>query len=81
MRRATAGSSITSVTLDDRPVPVFLGHDKGLTTVRVDLELPVGSTRVVTVRVQEPESSRPLQLLEQPLVRALEVNVQGDRCG
>ena len=76
----TAGSTITSATLDGKQVPVFEGHEKGLTTVRADVELPVGSTRVLAFGIQEPETSRPLQLLKQPLVRSLGVSVTGATC-
>jgi hypothetical protein len=76
----TAGSKVTSVTLDGKPIPVFIGTENRLTLVITDVELPVGATRTIAVHLQEPAASRPPTVLRQPLVSGLPVAVSGSTC-
>jgi hypothetical protein len=78
---ASAGARIPSVTVDGQPVAVATATEQGLVTVTVDVELPVGSSRTITVRVTEPPADGPVQVLDQPLVRPMTVHVSGSDCG
>jgi hypothetical protein len=78
---ATAGAKIDSVTLDGRPVQVFLGSENGLTLMIMDVELPVASTRTIVVNVSEPAAFQGPEVLRQPLATAMPVSVQGTACG
>jgi hypothetical protein len=78
---ATTGAKITSVTLDGKPLQVFLGSENGLTMVIADVELPVASTRTIVVHVSEPAASEVPEVLRQPLATAMPVSVQGASCG
>lgn len=66
---ASSGARIVSTTLNGKPVAAATAPEKGLVTVTVDVELPVGATRLFTVTVREPAPSSALQVLDQPLVR------------
>jgi hypothetical protein len=77
---ASAGSSVVSVTLDGKPVSYVPNVEGGLTVTTIDVELPVGSTQTLVVKVAEPASSKPVQLLKQPLVRPLKVAVSQPSC-
>jgi hypothetical protein len=77
---ATTGAQLRSVRVDGKTVIVAPQVENGLVTATVDLELPVQSTRTVTLIWREPAAHAPLTLLKQPLVRPLAVTVLGDRC-
>jgi hypothetical protein len=77
----TAGSKIASVTLDGKPIPVFIGTERGLTLMIADVEMPVGSTRTLQVHVTEPRATQPLQVLQQPLVKPLSTSIDAKTCG
>ncbi len=66
---ASPGAGIVSVTVDGKPVGVSTAPEKGLVATTVDVELPVGTSRTLTVVVREPSPSGPLSVLKQPLVR------------
>jgi hypothetical protein len=76
----SAGARIEAATVDGRPIPIIAGTLRGLPTVSIDLELPRGVTRTVRLRVQEPAATGPLQVIRQPLVRPLRVDVRGAGC-
>ena len=77
----TAGSKVTSVTLDGKPIPVFIGNENKLTLVIADVELPVGSTRTLVVHLTEPRADQDVQILRQPLATDMSVSIKGGTCG
>jgi hypothetical protein len=68
------------VRVDGKPIIVATLPENGLVTATVDLELPVGASRTVTVTVKEPQAYGPVQVLRQPLVRPMKVAVHADSC-
>ncbi len=76
----TRGSRLRSVQLDGKPLTLATGTEQGLTTVTVDVELPAGATRTLTVTMTEPAADAPTQILEQPLARPMVLTRQGSRC-
>ncbi|MCU1659833.1 MAG: hypothetical protein JWO57_4489 [Pseudonocardiales bacterium] len=78
---ATQGALVGKVTLDGKPITVASLPENGLVTVTLDVELPVGTSRTMTVTVEEPPATQAVQILRQPLVRPLSVTVGGWRCG
>ena len=78
---ASNAASIGVVALDGKPVTVASAPENGLNTVTLDVELPAGTARTMTVAIREPATKRPVQILAQPLVRTLHVDATGTRCG
>jgi hypothetical protein len=78
---ATPGARIRSVKVDGQPVPFNRLSEAGLPTATVDLELPRGQTRALTVQLTEPAADGAVNVLRQPLVGTMSVDVQGARCG
>jgi O-antigen/teichoic acid export membrane protein len=77
---ATTGSTIRSVTVNGKLVTLASSHENGLVTITLDLELPVQSSAVMVVTVNEPAANKPVEILNQPLARAMRVTVGGDVC-
>jgi hypothetical protein len=77
---ASAGSQLRSVKVDGKSMIVATQPENGLVTATLDLELPVQSTRTITLTWREPAAHAPLTVLKQPLVRPIAVQVTGDRC-
>ena len=78
---ASAGATITRVTVDGSPINAVYGQEKGLTTAAFDLELPVQRSRTIRVTIREPRSDRGPTVLSQPLVRPLHLDVRSPSCG
>jgi hypothetical protein len=78
---ATRGARIRSITVDGRPVPFTRLTENGLPTATVDLELPRTATRALTVQLTEPAADGPVNVLRQPQVRPMSVNLEGEVCG
>jgi len=77
----TPGATITAVAVDGRPTIVAPGTEHGLTVFTLPLELPAGSTRVLTVTADEPIRAGTVQVLKQPGVTAESVRMTGQGCG
>jgi hypothetical protein len=77
---ASAGASVRSVSIDGKPLTVASAAENGLVTVSVDVELPVGATRTMTVTLTEPPAQTGVEILQQPLVRPMTVHVSGSTC-
>ena len=77
----SAGAKIRSVTIDGRRVAFTSAPENGLVTITVAAELKVGQSRTITVTLGEPPANRPVQVLNQPLVRGMKTRVTGDVCG
>jgi hypothetical protein len=77
---ASAGATLSSVSLDGKALIVASGSENGLVTATLDVELPVGSSTTMKVMLHEPAATDPVQILNQPLVRPMKVSVTGDTC-
>ncbi len=78
----TAGSKVDSVTLDGQAVPVFTGKENGgLTLMIADVEMPVGATRTIVVKLTEPAATQSPTILRQPLVQDMTIKTSGSTCG
>jgi hypothetical protein len=78
---ASVGAKIRSISLDGRALRFATAPENGLTTVTLDVELPRTATRTLRVVVEEPAASAPVQVIRQPLARALDVAVRQPHCG
>jgi hypothetical protein len=76
---ATPGATIKALTLDGKAIPFASVTEAGNVVVSLMVELPVGSTRTIEVRLRDPEAG-PVQLLRQPLVRAQTESVDAPSC-
>jgi hypothetical protein len=76
----TASARILDVQVDGHPVTVATGREKGLIAATLQLEMPAGASRTITIRLLEPASTTAVQVLRQPLVRPLEVELRGPTC-
>ncbi|NBM17520.1 DUF4012 domain-containing protein [Streptomyces sp. GC420] len=72
---ASEGALMTGATLDGRPVTLDSGAERGHPVYTLDLELPVGKTRTLTLRLLEPRSERPPVVWRQQLVAPLRTAV------
>jgi Protein of unknown function (DUF4012) len=77
----SAGATVRSVTVDGKTLTPKIGRENHLVTATVDIEIPAGATVTVIVALDEPASSHPVQLLEQPLVQPVRVTTTGATCG
>jgi uncharacterized protein DUF4012 len=77
---ATAGSQMTSVTVDGKAAAAGVGAERGHPVYTVDLELPRGTTRTVVLHLTEPAESGPPIVLQQPLIRPLTVKLDDAGC-
>jgi hypothetical protein len=78
---ATSGASLRSVDIDGKPGLVFPHAALGHPVYVIDLELPSGTSRAITLHLLEPAGTGAPTVLRQPLVRPLKVNVQDSGCG
>lgn len=63
------GAAPTSVTLDGRPVPVFVGRERGRPVVYTGIDLAPNHPRLLQVRLTEPAVAGAPQVRVQPLVQ------------
>jgi hypothetical protein len=77
---ASHGADITSVKVDGRRIGVTSLPEKGLVTATIDVEVPAQASRTITVTVREPVRDGPLQVLRQPLVRPMKVDLDAPNC-
>jgi HAMP domain-containing protein len=73
---ASAGAALTGAMLDGRRIPLNHAVEHGHPVYTLDLELPAGSTRTVTLRLLEPITDRAPTLLRQQLVNPLRTEVK-----
>ncbi|MDP3713033.1 MAG: DUF4012 domain-containing protein [Mycobacteriales bacterium] len=86
----TQGALLDTATLDGEPVSLlptgpggpFLtpATESGLPLWYLDLDLPRGTTRTLTLHLDEPVVGGPPRLPEQPLARSLEATTSGPTC-
>ncbi len=77
---ATRGALLTSVTVDGKTSTVASGIERGHPVFTVDLELPHGQSRTVTMHLTEPAGHGAPVVLRQPLVRPLSVSLDNASC-
>jgi hypothetical protein len=77
---ATRGGLLDSVTVNGVEVPVSAGFDRGHRVYSVNVELPRGKTTTVVFKLTEPAGSGPVQTLEQPLPRPLNLTLDDASC-
>lgn len=77
---ATPGSRVRSVTLDGRPQRVESMTEDGLTSVRLLVDLPAGSSRTVRVVTDEPARRGKVRVVTQPLVHGMQVRTHVPDC-
>jgi hypothetical protein len=77
---ATQGALMRAVTVDGVPATAAIGSEHQHPVYTVDLELPLGTTRTIVLRLSEPDASGPPEVLRQPLVRPLAVSVADAGC-
>lgn len=75
------GATITSMKVDGKAVTFVSDSEKGLATAEVDLELPRGTSRSVSVAVAEQPAVSDVEVIDQPLARPMTVTLSGSRCG
>ncbi|WP_304050292.1 DUF4012 domain-containing protein [Jatrophihabitans endophyticus] len=78
---ATHGAIISSFELDGRKQPFFAGFERGHPVFGLDVLIPRGTTRTVTIRLTEPAGTNPPLVLRQPLVQPLHLTVHDQTCG
>lgn len=76
----SAGARITSIAIDNRRVTIHPRHENGLVTVTAGIQVPVRTSRTLTIRLREPPATKKLQVLKQPSVRPLKVRLSGSSC-
>jgi len=75
------GAVIHSITLDGKDVSFVSGSEKGLVTASVDLELPRGRSREVSVALTEQPAVSNVFILDQPAATPTTVTLSGSTCG
>lgn len=77
---ATSGAQLLSATLDDKPTTIAVESDLGKKIFRADLELPRGTTRTLTLHLQEPAGQGSPVVWRQPGVNPLQLKVYNQSC-
>lgn len=77
---ATTGALMNGVTVDGSPATAAAGVERGHPVFTVDLEIPRGATRTVTLRLSEPAATGAPVVLRQPLVRPLSIVLNDTDC-
>ena len=77
---ATTGALMKDVTVDGSPATASAGVERGHPVFTVDLEIPRGTTRTVTIQLSEPAATGSPVVLRQPLVRPLSVTLENANC-
>nr|BFE65773.1 hypothetical protein GCM10020063_102990 [Dactylosporangium thailandense] len=78
---ATHGALLRAATVDGERVMFTPGQERGHPAYLLDLELPRGATRTVTLRLREPYTEGDLLVLRQPLVRPPQFTSSSQECG
>lgn len=78
---ATPGARLQSVSLDGAQSESSVLSYRGLQVFRVDLELPRGATRTLTLHLDEPARSGTPRIWHQPGVTGLQERVFNQNCG
>ncbi|GAB2455847.1 DUF4012 domain-containing protein [Jatrophihabitans fulvus] len=73
-------AEVRSVEVDGKSIPFVVQYEGATRTVTITLELAAGATRTVAVAVREPAADGPVEVLRQPGVRPIKVDLSGDRC-
>lgn len=77
---ASAGSTLSGVTVDGKRSLAGSQRERGHPVYVVDLELPRGATRVITLHLRDPSRGTP-QMLVQPLITPQQTQITQNRCG
>ena len=77
---ATAGAQLLGVTIDGQQGTAAVLQERGHPVYRIDLELPRGVSREVTLHLREPAGSGPLQVWRQPGVTPVDVSGVDQAC-
>lgn len=77
---ASRDARILAMTVDGQKIDTVTQPEGDTVEDSVNLELPVGTTITVAVTVAEPAANGPVQVLRQPLVRPIRVNLQDREC-
>ena len=77
---ATTGALMKNVTVDGAPATAAAGVERGHPVFTVDLEIPRGTTRTVTLHLTEPDAAGAPVVLRQPLVRPLSITLDDATC-
>ena len=78
---ATHDAILDSIRLDGKTQPISANFERGHPLFGLDIELPRGQTRTLTLQLSEPAGTDPPIVLRQPLVRPLHVRVEDQTCG
>lgn len=78
---ATAGTQLTSVTIDGKQATAAVLQDRGHPVFRFDLELPHGTSRTIVLHLSEPAGTGALDVWRQPGVVPLQVGGVAQPCG
>ncbi|WP_433209648.1 DUF4012 domain-containing protein [Dactylosporangium sp. CS-047395] len=78
---ATHGALLRAATIDGRRVMFTPGEERGHPAYLIDVELPRGATRTITLHLREPYTRGDLHVLRQPLVRPLRFTSSAQECG
>jgi len=76
----TSNGALVSAEIDGKQVGAEIGAEREHPVYRLDLELPRGTSRTVTLKLREPTTPGTPIVLRQPLVRPLNVTVEAPRC-
>ena len=77
---ATSGAQMTAVDIDGAPATAVIGSERGHPVYVIDVELPRGQTRAVTIHLREPAGVGGPIVLRQPLVRPITVKIDDATC-
>jgi hypothetical protein len=77
---ATQGAVLHTVTVANQPGKGLAGIERGHPVYTIDVELPRGTSRTIVMHLSEPASPAAPIVLDQPLVRPLEVTLKNAVC-
>lgn len=72
---ASTSAALVGAELDGKTALLAPASERGRPVYTLDLELPAGTTRTLTLHLVEPVDTRPPAVLRQPLVRPLQTTV------
>lgn len=75
-----AGARPTSVSVDGRTMPVFIGRERGHTVVELPVDVPPRATRAIIIRFLEPAVAGAPVVRTQPLALPQRTQVTSRAC-
>ncbi len=78
---STPGSAVRSVRIDGHQTIVASSPERGLTSIRLLIDIPAGATRTLQVTTAEPAATAAVLILRQPAVHPVTVSVDEPNCG